>query len=338
MIPRLGLGSLLIGGLLGAAVIVPLLVGDAFLRHLLVLWGIFTLLALSMNFVFGYIGELSFGHAAFFGLGAYGSALISLQLGVSPWLGLLFGAALAGLAGLVIGYATLRIKGPQFAIVTLAFASILYVIDLNWIDLTRGPMGLTQIPPFSVAGLALTSELFYYYLLLALVVATVYLAWRLMNSPAGRAMIGLRENEALAQAIGINVLRYKLLAFVLATIVAGLAGSVYAHYLRFIDPVVFTPLYVIAMIISVVVGGRGTLAGPVLGALIFTFVPEYLRIAGELRLVIFAAVLMLFIMFMPQGLIRLPEQLAPRSRLARALAGFGRRGEPVEKAGEPKSP
>jgi branched-chain amino acid transport system permease protein len=327
---RITLGGLLIAGLFAAAVLVPLVAGDAFLRHLLVLWGIFTLLALSMNFVFGYIGELSFGHAAFFGLGAYGSALISLKLGVSPWLGLVFAAALAGLAGLVIGYATLRIKGPQFAIVTLAFASILYVIDLNWIDLTRGPMGLTQIPPYSVGGIAFTTELFYYYLLLALVSCTVYLAWRLMNSPAGRAMIGLRENDALAEAVGINVLRYKLLAFVLATIVAGIAGSVFVHYLRFVDPVVFTPLYVIAMIISVVVGGRGTLAGPILGALVFTFVPEYLRVAGDLRLLVFAAVLILFIMFMPQGLIRLPQQLVPRSRLARALAGSGRRGEPVK--------
>ncbi len=318
---RVGPPLLLVGLLL-----LPLAVSGSYARHILVLWGIFALLALSLNIILGYLGELSFGHAAFFGIGAYTSALLALGAGMPFWGGLVCAALLAGLAGLFIGYLTLRIKGPQFAIVTLGFGAILHLIANNWIDVTRGPMGLTKIPPPppirlpALSPIEFTEELPYYYLAFALVLAAIYIIRTLVNSRTGRAFLAIRENDALAASIGIDVFRYKLLGFVLATMLAGVGGSFYAHYLRFIAPAVFDLYYVAAMIIMVIVGGKGTITGPILGALVFVGLLEFLRVVGTLRLVLFGALLTLCIVFVPGGLVSVwrthvaPSTAAPRRR------------------------
>ena len=308
-----------------AALALPLVFTGSYPRHVLVLCGIFAVLALSLNIVLGYLGELSFGHAAFFGIGAYTSALLALRLDVPFWGGLVGAAVLAGVAGLAIGYLTLRIKGPQFAIVTLGFGAILHLVASHWISLTRGPMGLTKIPPPALtlpgAGrFEVATETAYYYLTVAVIGATVYGIHRLIQSRTGRAFLAVRENDALAASIGIDVFRTKLVGFVLATMLAGVGGSLYAHYLRFIAPAVFDLYYVAAMIIMVVVGGKGTLAGPIVGSLVFVGLLEFLRVAGTLRLVLFGALLTVSIVFVPGGLVsvwrawrgaRRPRAVAP---------------------------
>jgi branched-chain amino acid transport system permease protein len=292
-----------------ALALLPLAITGSYGRHILVLSGIFALLALSLNIILGYLGELSFGHAAFFGIGAYTSALLALHLSVSFWGGLVAAAVIAGLAGLAIGYLTLSIKGPQFAIVTLGFGAILHLIANNWISLTRGPMGLTKIPPPPavavpfVGTVTFDRELPYYYLVVVLILASVYAIHALVWSRTGRAFVAIRENDALAASIGVDVFRYKLLGFVLATALAGVGGSAYAHYLRFIAPDVFGLYYVAAMIIMVIVGGKGTILGPIVGALMFVWLLEVLRVAGALRLVLFGALLTLCIIFVPGGLV-----------------------------------
>jgi branched-chain amino acid transport system permease protein len=294
-----------------AIALLPLVVSGSYGRHILVLSGIFALLALSLNVILGYLGELSFGHAAFFGIGAYTSALLALHLGVPFWGGLVAAAVVAGVAGFAIGSLTLGIKGPQFAIVTLGFGAILHLIANNWISLTRGPMGLTKIPPppavtLPFAGtMAFDRELPYYYLVVGLVLVAVYAIHSLVESRTGRAFVAIRENDALAASIGVDVFRYKLLGFVLATALAGVGGSVYAHYLRFIAPDVFALYYVAAMVIMVIVGGKGTLVGPIVGALMFVWLLEVLRVAGALRLVLFGALLTVCIVFVPGGLVSL---------------------------------
>jgi branched-chain amino acid transport system permease protein len=309
--------------LVAVALALPVVISGSYPRHILVLCGIFAIMALSLNVILGYLGELSFGHAAFFGIGAYTSALLALRLDVPFWGGLAGAAIVSGLAGLAIGYLTLRIKGPQFAIVTLGFGAILHLIANHWIALTRGPMGLTKIPPPAVAlpfigRIELTTELPHYYLTLAVVGATVYVIHTLVESRTGRAFLAVRENDALAASIGVNVFGMKLLGFVVATMIAGVGGSLYAHYLRFIAPAVFDLYYVAAMVIMVIVGGKGTITGPIVGSLVFVGLLEFLRVAGTLRLVFFGALLTASIVFVPGGLVSV-WQVWRGSRRARSV-------------------
>lgn len=298
--------ALLPAALVGAALVLPLLTGNTYYHHLLVLWMLFSLLALSLNIIVGYIGELSFGHAAFFGIGAYVAAILGMDLGVPGVIGLILAAAIAGLFGFVIGYVSLRIVGPQFAILTLGFGSIIYTITNYWVDLTRGPMGISNIPRLAVGDLfVFVSSRDYYYLALFCVVVFAYVCHALMTSRTGRAFIATRENAPLAASLGIDVFRMKLLGFVVATAVAGIGGALYAHYLTVITPDVMSLHYMAALIIMVIVGGRGTIAGPIIGALIYVGLLELLRAVGPMRLVIFAALLTLSVIFLPGGIVSL---------------------------------
>ncbi|MAW87547.1 MAG: amino acid ABC transporter permease [Phyllobacteriaceae bacterium] len=305
------------------ALAVPFFTANTYFHHLMVLWMLFSLLALSLNVIIGYIGELSFGHAAFFGIGAYTAAIVGMNFGLAGIPGLLLAAVMAGLFGFVIGYVSLRIVGPQFAILTLGFGSIIYTITNYWVDLTRGPMGISNIQPLGLwgeGGVALTGARGYYYLTLFLVIAFAYACHALLNSRTGRAFIATRENAPLAASLGIDVFRIKLLGFVVATAVAGVAGAVYAHYLTVITPDVMSLQYVAALIIMVIVGGRGTIAGPIIGALIYVVLLELLRALGPLRLVIFAALLTASVIFLPGGIVSLWRRLTGEETKPREAA------------------
>ena len=299
---------------IAVAVLLPLATANTYLHHLLVLWMLYSLLALSLNIIIGYIGELSFGHAAFFGIGAYTTAILGMHFGVAGLFGLIAAATIAGLFGFVIGYVSLRIEGPQFAILTLGFGSIIYTTTNYWVDLTRGPMGISNITPLGFGDLfAFTTALEYYYLSLCLVVGFGYACHALMQSRTGRSFIAVRENAPLAASLGINVFRTKLLGFVVATAVAGVAGAIFAPYLTVITPEVMSLHYMVAIIIMVIVGGRGTIAGPILGALIYVGILELLRATGPLRMVIFAALMTLSVIYLPGGLISLMKRVTGAS-------------------------
>ncbi len=285
-----------------AALVLPLLLPGPYHRHVLVLAGLFTLMALGFDLVLGYLGELSLGHAAFFGIGAYTTALLTRNFGTPFPLDLLLAGLFTGIFGLLIGAPSLRLRGPYFAIVTFGFAEILHLVALNWTALTRGPMGLPDIPHAQLGPFRITSELGYYYLVLALIGVAILVTRRLLESTVGHAFLAIRENEELASAAGIPTFRFKLLAFVIGMIFTGAAGSVYARYVHFVDPTAFSFYYTVTVVSMVIVGGQGSIAGTTLGALAFTLVPEYLRVAERARLVIFGALLMLAIVFMPDGL------------------------------------
>lgn len=313
--------------LIGAAIALPVVTGNTYYHHLLVLWMLFSLLALSLNIIVGYIGELSFGHAAFFGIGAYVAAIMGMDLGIPGVLGLVLAGLIAGLFGFVIGYVSLRIVGPQFAILTLGFGSIIYTITNYWVDLTRGPMGISNIPRLAIGDVyVFTSAREYYYLALAFVIAFAYVCHALMASRTGRAFIATRENAPLAASLGIDVFRMKLLGFVVATAVAGIGGAVYAHYMTVITPDVMSLHYMAALIIMVIVGGRGTIAGPIIGALIYVGLLELLRAVGPMRLVIFAALLTLSVIFLPGGIVSLWRRVFgdPETTAAAPGEGVGR--------------
>jgi len=296
---------------LGAVVVVavPFLIGGYHL-HLLIMAAIFAILAASLGLVIGYAGLLSLGHVAFFGIGAYTSALLYLKFGVSMWWGLAAAAALSSVMAFLLGALILRVRGNRFVIVTVAFAEIMRLIAHNWVDLTRGQMGLPGIlpPKIEFLGIDFNDKASFYYLAIVIGVLSIWVLSRIARSPIGWGFLAVRENETLGESVGVSAYRHAMTVFVVGAFFAGIAGSLYAHYINFIAPDLFYFSYTTILLVMVVMGGLGTIAGPVVGALVFTLVPEYLRVASEYRLVFFGAILIVGILFVPRGLIELWER------------------------------
>lgn len=280
-----------------------------YLIHILIITGIYIILTLSLNLIVGFTGLASLGHIAFACIAAYTSSLLALSLGVSPWIGLLIGAILAAILGIIIGFPSLRLKGDYLALATFGLGIIVYSIAKNWVSLTRGPMGLPGIPQFSVFGYEISSVWSYLILVLCFVNIT-YLAIRnITNSPFGRILKGIREDEIATEAMGKNVNKHKLIVFVVGAFFAGIAGSLYAHYITFIDPSSFTVMESIAVLLMVVFGGMGSLKGSVIGASVLVIFPELLRflgmpsgVAAPLRQMIYGLLLIILMVWRPQGL------------------------------------
>jgi branched-chain amino acid transport system permease protein len=289
-----------------AAGTAPWWVPNPYHLHVLIMAGIFTILALSLNLLLGYTGQLSLGHAAFFGIGAYTSALLALPpLEWSFWLALPAAAVASGLAGWAIGRLALKVRGAYFVLVTISFAGVISLVSINWMDLTNGPLGLPGVPPPTLGPWTLRTKTAYWYLVLAAAVLAYLVCHRLVHSRIGRALVALRENEPLAESVGIDSTRYLVLAAVVSAALAGVAGSLYAHYTRFVSPEVFLFSYTVTMVIMVVAGGAGTLAGPVVGALLFTVLPEALReaMAWQWQMLAYGVVLVLLVFFLPRGIV-----------------------------------
>ena len=296
--------------LLALAVTAPVWVWNPYHLHTLIMAGIFAVLALSLNLLLGYTGQLSLGHAAFFGIGAYASGLLTVKLEWSPWIGLGAAIALPALAGWMIGRLALKIRGAYFVLLTISFAGVISLVSVNWMELTNGPLGLPGVPPIEIAvpgltALSLRSKSAYYYLVLVAVIVCYCTCLALVRSRVGRALIALRENETLAQSIGVDGTHYLVLAAVVSAAMAGLGGGLYAHYVRFVSPEVFLFTYTVTMVIMVVAGGKGTLAGPVVGAVIFTALPEVLRAltTWQWQMLLYGILLVLVLFFMPQGIV-----------------------------------
>lgn len=278
--------------------------------HILIISGIYIILTLSLNLIVGFIGLASLGHIAFACVGAYTSSHLALNYGISPWVGLLVGAFVASLLGLIIGFPSMRLKGDYLALATFGFGVIVYSISKNWVDLTRGPMGLPGIPKFSVFGFELQPVWSYLILVLVFVFLTAFVINRLVDSPFGRILKSIRDDEIVSLSIGKNVNKYKLIVFVIGAFFAGIAGSLYAHYITFIDPSSFTVMESIAVLLMVVFGGMGSIKGSFIGALILVIFPEMLRflgmpssVAAPLRQMIYGLLLIVLMMKRPQGII-----------------------------------
>jgi branched-chain amino acid transport system permease protein len=296
--------------ILAVAASAPLWVWNPYHLHTLIMAGIFAVLALSLNLLLGYTGQLSLGHAAFFGIGAYASALLSVKLDWSPWIGMLAATVLPGLAGWGIGRLALKLRGAYFVLLTISFAGVVSLVSVNWMDLTNGPLGIPGVPALAIAlpgvpELSFRGKSAFYYLVLVAVVAAYVLCRRLIASRIGRALIALRENETLAESVGIDGTFYLVLAAMISAAMAGAAGGLYAHYTRFVSPEVFLFTYTVTMVIMVVAGGKGTLAGPVVGAVIFTVLPEALRALAswQWQMLIYGILLIAALVFMPRGIV-----------------------------------
>jgi len=323
--------NLILAFLLVAAAL-PLLVGDQYLLHLGIMVLFYAVLASSLNLVVGYVGEFSLGHTAFLGIGAYTAAICSLKFALPMWATLPIAALVSAVFGIAIGAITLRLQGPYFVIVTLAFAEVLRLVANNWVDVTNGPMGLAGVvqPGLLAEASNLYGKQFYFYVALVLAAFALYLAYRFVYSNAGRAAVTIRENRYVAQSVGIYPFRYAMRAFVLGAMLAGLAGGFYAHYISYVGPEVFTFSFMITMIIIVLVGGKGTLIGPLIGAVLVTLVEEYLREAKELRLSVFGLIVVAIVLFLPRGVMgfmtrngerRADKPATPAAPINAAVAG-----------------
>ena len=277
--------------------------------HILVIAGIYIILTLSLNLIVGYTGLPALGHAAFSCIGAYTSSLLALNMGLSPWIGLLTGACVAALSGVVIGYPAVRLKGDYLALATFGLGVIVYSIAKNWVSLTRGPMGLPGIPGFSILGFELSGIWSYLLLVLLFVILTIFVIERIVNSPFGRILRSIREDEIASEALGKDITRYKLLVFIIGAFFAGIAGSLYAHYITFIDPSSFTVMESITILLMVIFGGMGSILGSVVGAVILVVLPELLRflgmpssIAAPMRQMIYGLLLVVLMLKRPQGI------------------------------------
>jgi branched-chain amino acid transport system permease protein len=293
-----------------AAATAPAWVWNPYQLHTLIMAGIFAVLAQSLNLLLGYTGQLSLGHAAFFGIGAYATGLLTVKLEWSPWLGLVVAIALPAAAGYLIGRLALKLRGAYFVLLTISFAGMASLVSVNWMELTNGPLGVPGVPPveLSLPGLptlSLLSKAAYYYLVLAAVALCYAVCRALVRSRVGRALVALRENETLAESVGIDGTHYLVLAAVLSAAMAGAGGGLYAHYVRFVSPEVFLFSYTVTMVIMVVAGGKGTLAGPIVGAIIFTLLPEALRAltSWQWQMLLYGILLIAVLFFMPRGIV-----------------------------------
>ena len=296
-----------------AALALPLVVKLPYFLHLIILALIWVVLAQGQNLIQGFTGYVSIAQAGFMGIGAYSSTLLSVKLGWPVWMTMAVAPAMTAALALLAGYPSLRVKGHYFAIVTLAYNMVIFIVLTTWSSLTGGEAGISNVPrppDVAIGGFvwSLGDRAGYYYLVLIVAALATLLCALILHSRVGRVLVAIRQNEALIEAAGVQSWRYKLFAFVVSASLAGLAGALYAHFIGFLNPDAFGVDHSLNAILAVILGGSGTLAGPVVGAFAVVFLPEYLRVAETYRLVIYGFILVAATIFMPRGLVPLLSQ------------------------------
>jgi branched-chain amino acid transport system permease protein len=294
-----------IAAAVGLMAVAPLLLGD-YQIYLLTLTLIWAIIALSMGLVLGFVGQINLGQAAFVAISAYTCSILRLRYGLNFWLAAPIALSAVVAVAASVGLLTLRLKGPFFILVMLAFGEITRLVIANWQAVTNGPLGLRGIqPPEPLFGLSFGTKAAFYYLTFLVLVACLLALWRLVRSRTGRMLIAVREDELLAEFISIPVMRSKVIGLCIGAFVAGLGGLLLGPFLTILAPSQFTLFASVDMIVMVVVGGVGTLAGPVIGAVFLVYVPEILSFAREYRPAMMGALLILVTLFAPRGLIGL---------------------------------
>lgn len=282
----------------------PLAFSGNYLMNVLVFVGIHTMLAVALNLLLGYAGQISLGHAAFFGLGAYGSGILSATYEWNPWLAMLVVALVVGCLAFAIGFPILKLKGHYLAMATLGMGIIVYIVFNEWVDITGGPSGFSGIPNLEIGPLVFDSDLKNYYLVWTFVLGCVLLSVNLANSRIGRAFRAIHDAEVAARVMGVNARLLKVQVFALSALICAIAGSLYAHVMTFIAPPSFGFNISVELLTMVVIGGLGSIYGSFLGALLLTMLPEFLRFMHDYDIVFYGGLLMVMTIFMPGGLVR----------------------------------
>lgn len=301
--------------ILGILSIVVLIAAPHFFKtygvYLLTYWLVYVIANLGLNLIVGYAGLKALGHAAFFGIGAYTSAIL-MQAGVDFWAAMVIGMVLCFVLGLLVGFPALRVQMHYLAFATLGLNEILVLVLRNEEWLTGGTFGISGIVRPSLFGYTFNGHIPYYYFVLFFAVAAFLVLWWLIHSPWGKAFTALRDNPIRAESLGVNIQRYTLLAFAIGGVYAGLAGSLFASLVQFIDPEPFTVQISILMFLMVILGGPGYLLGPILGSFIGVFAPEWLRFTEGWYLLLFGAVIVCLMVWLPGGLLSLRQALIAR--------------------------
>jgi branched-chain amino acid transport system permease protein len=301
--------------LLLAAVValLPLVLANNYFYEVAILVALNATVCVGLNLLIGYAGQISLGHAGFFALGGYGSAILATHYGLPPWLSLPLACAGTALLALLIGRPTLRLKGHTLAMATLGLGVIIAIVITTEDRLTGGPDGMS-VPPLVLLGWTVAGERSWYWISGAVLLATVWLAFNLIESPRGRALRALHGSEVAAQTLGIDSGRAKLQVFVLSALVAALAGALMAHYTGFITPAKASFLHSVELVIMVVFGGMASVFGAVVGAAVLTMLPQLLTVLKDYEMMVFGAVLIATMVFFPQGVVPTLAQWWARRR------------------------
>ncbi len=298
--------SVVYGLLLVIAIVFPL-VSSLYQTNIMITALIYVMLALGLNIVIGLGGMLHLGYIAFYAVGAYTYGILNRFFGVGFWVALPIGTILATVAGILLALPVLRLRGDYLAIVTLGFGEIVRIVFNNMTDITGGPQGIGGIPRPTFFGLSMnlsTATTYTYYIIVVAVILTIFVVWRFEHSRLGRALVAMGEDDIAAEAMGINITRLKVIAFAMGSFWAGMGGVIFASRTTFINPASFTVWQSVIVLCCVVLGGMGSIPGSIIGALGLILIPEYLRAFSDYRMLMFGAILILMMVFRPEGLIR----------------------------------
>lgn len=308
------------------ALVLPVVITNRYYSQVLTMSLLFAIAALSLNLILGYTGQPTLAHGGFFALGAYGVAVLTYTLGWNFWLALPLSALFAAFVGFLVGMPTLRTRGSYFAIATLCLGEIIYLIAGNWIEVTGGHNGIVGIPlpsPISIPGLGqltFDSQIPQYYLVLFFLLLTLFVMYRVRESLRGRTFMAVLTNEDLAESVGINTFRTKLLSFVVANFFAALAGGIYASLIGSISPSVASIGLTFNFLMYVMLGGVGTLAGPIIGAFIIPILLEYLQFLQDYQMILFGVLLIVVIIYFPSGFMGLYTKISDKIKKSKVGA------------------
>ena len=322
---KFSFGQLAVVGLVAVIAAAPAIVGNNYQVFILTLIGLYTLLTVGLSLVMGYAGQVSLGHATFYGLGAYATALLSARAGLPSWAALIAATALTGLIGFVIGVPIFRLRGHYLAMATLGLNVIFILMLKNEAEITGGPSGFTNIPPLAVGGFVFDNDLKMYYLVWAMVLGSLWLSLNIVNSRVGRALRAIHASEVAAETLGVDANAYKLRVFALAAGFAGLAGGLYAQAVHFISPSSFDILVSIELVTMSAIGGLASVWGSIFGAATVVFLGQFIRdrmslvlagASGEQEIIVFGLLLVVIMVFLPEGLTAGGLKLIRRWRMA----------------------
>lgn len=255
-----------------------------------------------LDILFGYSGQISLGHAAFYAIGAYASSILSIRLGITPWITMICGAILATIIAILIAIPTVKLVHQFLALVTIGFGQIVYIFIGNAEQLTGGHSGIILIPSFKIGSLIFDTMISHFYIAFFIVLILLIIKQKIVKSRIGRAFIAIRENLTSANSCGINVQYYKVMAFAISAFYTGIAGALYAHFTNFISPETFVYAQSVMFLIMLLVGGKGTLFGPIIGAIVLTIITQYLQVIARYQGLVYGIALLVIVLFLPQGI------------------------------------
>lgn len=303
--------TIYVGILVIAVLLLPLFLRNDYYLSVLVIIGLNTILVLGLNLLMGYAGQISLGHAAFFGLGAYTSGILTRGIAVlgesyqfHPVTAAILAIVLVTIVALAVGIPALRLRGYNLAMATLGFGIVVYILFKEVKVLTDGPSGMRGIPDLTAFGFTFDTDLKYYFLVWAFVVLILVISRNIVNSRVGRALRAIHTSEVAASTLGVDIQRYKLMVFIISAIYSSIAGSLYAHFINFVGPSSFGFHFSIILVTMVVIGGMASIWGSIFGASVLTLMPEVLTVFEDYDIIIYGLILMLIMIFMPEGLTR----------------------------------